>query len=124
MTTASNGKEQKEIDNLLAEAERLRRDRQNEKAMAIALKVLEMDPTNKVAKSLRDEIDLEGFRDRSVEDQAKSVDADLKSAETQFNSGELEKARTTIDSVLVHVPNDPRARSLKEKISSREDRSQ
>ena len=104
------------IERLVAETSNLRRQGNNEKSLATARQVLELDPSNAAATSLRDEIERENFEAKSEEQRTQYVNATLATAEQLFRSGDFERARQKTDEVLVLRPENPKASTLRRTI--------
>jgi serine/threonine protein kinase len=114
---AHAGQKKKDIDSLTVEASSLRRAGQNDKSLATIDKLLELDPSNQTAKSIRDDIKAESYVNATKAEQDRIVSEALAKAEELFNAGNLEAAKEKADEVTRNRPDDPGATRLKRTIT-------
>jgi hypothetical protein len=117
LTQALAGQKKKDIDSLTAEASALRKAGQNEKSLATIEKLLELDPSNQTAKSIRDGINAESYANATKAEQDRIVNEALAKADELLKAGNLEGAKEKVDEVTRNRPDDSNARILKQTIT-------
>ncbi|PYS48651.1 MAG: hypothetical protein DMG13_25090, partial [Acidobacteria bacterium] len=122
LTTARNEVEkQRNIEALIAQATELHKQKQYEKGLATIQKVLDADPSNQAAKSIREsiekeiEIEKEIFTKKTDEEKIAFIRESVARAQELFNTGNFEEALTYVEAVLNRA-DDRTAANLKRRI--------
>ena len=122
LTTARNEVEkQRNIEALIAQATELHKQKQYEKGLATIQKVLDADPSNQAAKSIREsiekeiEIEKEIFTKKTDEEKIAFIRENVARAQELFNTGNFEEALTYVEAVLNRA-DDRTAANLKRRI--------
>jgi hypothetical protein len=118
LAAARDAETQRSIRDRLAQAAQQHNQDQDQESLSTLQKVLNSDPNNKAAKSLRDEIQLASFRKKTREEQDQYVAATLARAQELFKTGNLDSAKVEIQEVILVRPDDPIASSLNGRILS------
>jgi methionine salvage enolase-phosphatase E1 len=117
LADARAGQKKKKIDALIAEALAFRKAGQDDKSSDSIGKVLELDPSNQVAQSIRNDMQAEKLQKASEDERDVFVNEALSKAEELLKSGNLEGAKEETDKVTRIRPNDPAAANLNRRIT-------
>src|SRR5262249_42207845 len=118
LTKARNAAAQRNIDTVIAEATALHKQKEDDKSLAAIQKVLDLDPSNQAAKSIRDEIEVSKYQNKTQAEQDSYVKESLDNAQELFNAGKFQEAKTKLDEVILVRPDDRTAANLNRRIAS------
>src|SRR5262249_37791218 len=107
---------QQNNQDLLDQAVQQHNQGKNPESLATLQKLLETDPDNQQAKSLRDQIALEDYRNKTQTEQDRFVAAGIAQAQELLNAGNIDPAKAKIDEVILVHSNDPVATALNRRI--------
>jgi eukaryotic-like serine/threonine-protein kinase len=116
LSAAKDAEKQQQSQELLAQAVQQHNQGRNAESLATLQKILDTDPGNQQAKSLRDEIALDDYRKKTQTEQDRYVAAGVAQAQQLLNAGNVDAAKTKIDEVILLQPNDPAAAALNRRI--------
>src|SRR5262249_36727870 len=117
LTAARNAETQRNVEVLVADAAALHQQKEDDKSLAAVQKVLDLDPGNQAAKSIRDEIELSRDQNKTQAEQDSYVKATVGNAQELFNAGKFEEASKKIEEVIRVRPDDGAAVNLNRRIA-------
>jgi ketosteroid isomerase-like protein len=121
LVTARQSEKQQNLDVLVAQLQEQHKQNQDDQATETIRKVLDLDPANRIAISVRDEIQKnadDAFGRKTQAEQDQYVKETLAAAQQLFTDGHLEEARARVDEVQRLRADDRNAATLSRRIAT------